>query len=288
MNQHHPNTEIPAPALTRGGTLVGPVKRGKLAPSPWVEVPRAQAAAANQQAMGMETLGERSGWTFDLHSAAIALHGRASGAYTAATRGAGASAPDGDFLRRQATAHQAAMERHAVSLNDLVAPALRSARRAEKDEAAAKLDNARAALRTQLPVWLTPSLGAPVVGAWVKLTVKPNGSLQVCLTAAGRECVGEWREENPDRSLANLTVDLVGSNEMGWVSREEAGAFTDAPILALGPVGRDDRGELSGVSSLYWHERYRLDDPIRQLLTAGEVIFDGARLDLSPELDDHA
>lgn len=240
------------------------------------------AKDANLKAMGLEIQGRQNGWTFDLHAAAVALHAKASEAYSTLTCGVGEVSPQqSEFIEKQALAHHAAMERHVVGLYESVAPELWGA---TKMGAIKKLCSMRESLRDGMPSWLATSLGESVFGGWVSLAVKPNGDLQICLTEEGKAHEDDWRGKTSDESLWNLTEDLVGNGKMGWLQPEEIGALTDAPILALGIVSRNDKGELEAGPSVYWHERYQVDDPIEEMLTAGEVIFKGSRSELVPEL----
>src|SRR5271156_1320269 len=101
-------------------------------------------------------------------------------------------------------------------------------------------------------------------GAYVKVENDPQGNLLVSATDLGRkEIAAMMGEKNrgTDALLADAMEDLT-SNGWEWVSPEDIGALTSAPIL-MAPSG-----------NVYWHERYAIEDPIEMLANGEQVRFD--------------
>jgi len=67
---------------------------------------------------------------------------------------------------------------------------------------------------------------------------------------------------------------MIANSDLEWVRPEEIGALTSAPILGI--VDRDDRGELTGVDSIFWFPNYQIESPMRTLAETGTVTFDAA------------
>jgi hypothetical protein len=81
-------------------------------------------------------------------------------------------------------------------------------------------------------------------------------------------------EIDPSATLSDW-IEWYLCNGWEWISPEEIGALTDAPIIS-DDAERDDHGKLIRVGRVYAHMRYALEDAAEELRVHGRVIFEGA------------
>lgn len=62
--------------------------------------------------------------------------------------------------------------------------------------------------------------------------------------------------------------------QWGEIKPKEIGALTSSLIIT-DEFQRDSRGKLVEVGSVYWNQRYQVDDEIAELRAAGQVLFKG-------------
>jgi hypothetical protein len=105
------------------------------------------------------------------------------------------------------------------------------------------------------------------MGRYLNLEVKPNGLL-LTLTPEGREELEE--KENHANIFPDLFEDYAAN---GWtmLQPEQIGALTSSDIIISPDAQTNDDGDINSVDTVYWHERYQIDDPIEKLL--GEGLF---------------
>lgn len=75
---------------------------------------------------------------------------------------------------------------------------------------------------------------------------------------------------NPEDSFEE-TFEYLMQNGMDWVSPEEIGALTDAPMF--GDVSRDDQGNITDTHDVYFYQDYMTKNPSAELKEKGKVIF---------------
>jgi len=77
--------------------------------------------------------------------------------------------------------------------------------------------------------------------------------------------------DDMDSTLEQILDYHFANSSLEWVSPEEVGALTDAPIF--GEVDRDDHGNLTKVHDLWWFPKYETIDPVQELREKGKVFF---------------
>ena len=91
-----------------------------------------------------------------------------------------------------------------------------------------------------------------------------------------RDDVLAIRKRNPsvEGMLAELCETVTGNSAWEWVSPEDIGALTSAPILS-DEVEQNDRGETVKVGRVFWFPDYAIRCPVEDLLERGFVEFPG-------------
>jgi len=79
--------------------------------------------------------------------------------------------------------------------------------------------------------------------------------------------LAESDDFNSDKVLGDVLEHMLCNSEYQWVSPEELGALTDAPILGT----YDATG--TNVIEAWWYPRYELRSPQQDLLEHGECVF---------------
>lgn len=235
------------------------------------------ARNANAEAIGKSAW--RKDWTFEDHFEAAKAHATACLAYWDIA--ASGDTDPTSFAARQRDAHRTGLERHLVGLYEV---SMDHTQGVTPQPVTSRLEEARVALLKELPGWLAEGCGAPGKGGYVTLQVQPNGDLKISLNPDARGEVEDLKSKATDAALGVLLSDFTECGDLDWVYPEEISALTDAPIVSFS-AERDDEGRLLRTTSVFWHERYAVEDPIQELLEHGEVIFEGCRSDVEPEED---
>jgi hypothetical protein len=105
----------------------------------------------------------------------------------------------------------------------------------------------------------------------MKLTydLNTNGCLIITADSKDKEYILECLENSNEGSRASefeVMEHALCNSELDWVSAEEIGALTDAPILGL----RDEQGE---VTAAWAFMDYQVRSFLQDLLTDGEAVF---------------
>ena len=110
-------------------------------------------------------------------------------------------------------------------------------------------------------------------GKYTEFDIQPNGNLRITLLKEAREDVQEIRTMNitADNKFAEA-IEYQLSNGWTWVSPEDIGALTEAPILTDN-IETDDQGKVMHLGVTYWYPQYEVLDPLEQLLLNGFVEF---------------
>ena len=92
-----------------------------------------------------------------------------------------------------------------------------------------------------------------------------ENSLRIILLPEGKE----WLKDYPNTEFDEL-VEYQLCNGWDWITPEEIGALTSAPIIGKNVV--DDTGLIS-VDEVYAYMDYQIFDPVEELFTEGEIIL---------------
>ena len=109
----------------------------------------------------------------------------------------------------------------------------------------------------------------------MKHTILDNGDIRFDLTEDFER--QEIAEDLEDHGIAYMEGEIFSSYfcnwSFEWVSPEEIGALTDAPIF--GEVQRDDRtDDITKVYSMWWYPNYAIRSPIDDLIRDTFTVFD--------------
>jgi hypothetical protein len=117
-------------------------------------------------------------------------------------------------------------------------------------------------------------LSAESIEESVRLKTKtlPNGDLEISFANPK-----DAESLDADEDWAETFEDLVANNDFDWVSPEEIGALTDAPMF--GEIDRNDQGDLTKVHAVYWFPDYMVKNPVEILKQDGKVVFKKAEDD---------
>lgn len=113
-----------------------------------------------------------------------------------------------------------------------------------------------------------------MAGKYVEFDKQANGNLHIILLPEAREDVQEIassQQLTADNKLAEVIEWHLG-NSWTFVSPEDIGALTEAPILSEG-IDYDNHGKVQHVGVVYWYPEYEVKDPVEQLLENGFVDF---------------
>lgn len=102
-----------------------------------------------------------------------------------------------------------------------------------------------------------------------------NGDLQITLDPESAKEVDPATLDS-DNTMYDLFEPVV-ANGLSWVSPEDIGALTDAPILSDSPT--DDQGNPDPKANYWWYPNYQVESPVRELVEKGSVIFKKASKD---------
>lgn len=108
-------------------------------------------------------------------------------------------------------------------------------------------------------------------GKYLILEVVPSG-LNITLNPDGIEELQDRKDETDSQTFFTLFEDFTAN---GWMSlgAEQIGALTSSEIIISPDAETDDHGNLvSTDTTIYWHERYQVEDAIEALL-AGRLFL---------------
>lgn len=101
-----------------------------------------------------------------------------------------------------------------------------------------------------------------------------KGGLKVTLTPEGYEELEgqDWENQDTDILFTDLFEDYWTN---GWtmLQPEQIGALTSCGLITSPDVEMDDDGEVVSADTVYWHERYQVEDPIAELLSKKGYLF---------------
>jgi hypothetical protein len=118
-------------------------------------------------------------------------------------------------------------------------------------------------------------------------TVLENGDLRISLelelAQADSETRAYWRQLAESYKEGELLESAICNSEYDFVSPEELGALTDAPII--GAISRDDTGDITS-GHIWYYDRYAIENPWTLLIDNGYVIFqNGGELETDASSD---
>lgn len=118
--------------------------------------------------------------------------------------------------------------------------------------------------------------GTKLHGRYLELEPRANG-LIVRLTDEGREAVADFDQDSDERAIdyrlfADLFEDFRCNSDWEMLGPEQIGALTDCQIILSPEVVYDDDGDVVECETVYWHERYAIEDAIAAL-QAGELFL---------------
>lgn len=102
----------------------------------------------------------------------------------------------------------------------------------------------------------------------------PNGDLLLSVNASTQAVLKKFKAEigdafGSDNTRFDIFEEFVCNSEYGWVSPNEIGALTDAPILGL----KGESGEFGDVIRAWAYMDYALRSPQDELAEKGRVRF---------------
>jgi hypothetical protein len=106
----------------------------------------------------------------------------------------------------------------------------------------------------------------------VELRKTPEGDLRVVLNVDGLMRVRGDHETTIEDLLEHHLAN-------GWelLRPDEIGALTSCPLILADTAARDDAGVLTAVERVYWHERYQVDNALRELVDKGFLVLEGVK-----------
>lgn len=105
-------------------------------------------------------------------------------------------------------------------------------------------------------------------------SIQPNGSLKIIACNSSRADLAQAFSDGGYHKAESHVIDQIVGNGLSFVSPEQIGALTNAPIFGEG-VYLDDAGQacLEPNARIWWYPQYETIDPWAQLKNTGAVEF---------------
>ena len=112
-------------------------------------------------------------------------------------------------------------------------------------------------------------------GRYATLVEGENG-LTIKLNDAGKEELAENAQNHPDWTDVSHVVELLEDftgNGWQWLNAEDIGALTGCELILTDDGTIEDNGKVTVHGSIWWHERYAVENASEELQERGEVFF---------------
>lgn len=98
------------------------------------------------------------------------------------------------------------------------------------------------------------------------LALEPTSyGLTVRLTDAGKLALLNLPPDDPEYVRFAELFDDFAANGWNMLAAFELGALTGCEIIISPDAQRDDCGNLESVDTVFWHERYQIEDAVAEL-----------------------
>lgn len=93
--------------------------------------------------------------------------------------------------------------------------------------------------------------------------------LTLKLTKEGRELLRDNDDKDDTTRFNELVEPMIANSDFETLTADDIGALTSCPIILSDEVQRNDRGDITQVGRVFWHERYAVELACDKLQTRG-------------------